>query len=378
MTPRQRLLTALRRGQPDCVPMPLRMWKFLMRHYPDVEDRLERDLLAHDQFGVDVWHYSDKPLRPCFLPLSQPWREDVEVDVEHSIRGDKQYWERTIHTPGGDLHDVKCAMILQEGSGSGPEVVEPLVKDLKRDIPLLRYMHPRASSYNTAKTLEARERIGDRGITFGNMYSPIDCRSDVMRQGDFLMLYYDDKKAFREIVEIGAEAMMGETQAALAAGLEVIKTWWFYASPSAGWSPQIYEEMFLPHLARQVELVHQYGAVYVYYDDGKLRRFADFYVDAGVDCLMTCCPPPMGDADPEDMKRSYGDRVCLMGGIDVVNEVCFSNPERIRKTVGQRLRVYKPGGAYILDGSNSIPWETPVENVRALAEAGREYGAYGA
>ena len=47
-------MTALRRGQPDRVPMPLRMWKFLMKHYPHVEDRLERNLLAQEEFGIDI------------------------------------------------------------------------------------------------------------------------------------------------------------------------------------------------------------------------------------------------------------------------------------------------------------------------------------
>ena len=31
---------------------------------------------------------------------------------------------------------------------------------------------------------------------------------------------------------------------------------------------------------------------------------------------------------------------------------------------------------YLHDGSNSIPWETPVDNVRAWADAAREYGGY--
>lgn len=356
--------------------MPLRMWKFLLKHYPDVEDRVERNLLAHEEFGIDIWHYSKKPPLPCFDPRAEAWRDDIEVEVRREVRGGMEYWNRTIHTPEGDLHDVKRAMIVSNGSGSGPEVVEPLVKDLKRDLPLLRYMHADPAKYDIQATLEADRRIGDRGLTFANLYSPIDCRSDVLKQEDFLMLYYDDKEAFREIVGLGAEAMMAETRVALEAGLKVIKTWWFYASPSAGWSPRIYEEMFLPHLVRQVELVHSHDAIYVYYDDGKMREFADFYVDAGIDCLMTLCPPPMGDAEPSEMKEKYGDRVCLMGGIDIVNDVFLSNPDRIRELVKKRLGIFKPGGAFILDGSNSISWETPLENVQALAEAGREFGGY--
>ena len=170
--------------------------------------------------------------------------------------------------------------------------------------------------------------------------------------------------------------MMGETGLMLQAGFWVFQNWWFYASPSYGWSPEIYEEVFLPYLVKHVELVHNFDAIYIYYDDGKMSKFIDFYVDAGIDAVMTLSPPPLGDVVPEEIKRKYGDRVALMGGIDAVNEVYLSNPKAIRKMVKERLEIYKPGGGYIMDGSNSLVYETPVENVRALAEAGLEFGAY--
>jgi len=375
MTPRERFLTALRGGQPDRVPMPLRMWKFLRKYYPDVPNALHKGLKAQEEFGVDLWHYVADPPRPCFQPDGPVWRDDVEVELTHEGRKRRNYWERTIHTPEGDLHDVKEALIVKEGSGNGPEIIEPLVKDFKRDLPLLRYMVADPAKIDVQAALAADERIGDRGLAVPSMYSPIDTR-DVLAQRDFLMLYYDDRGAFREIVQIGADAMMAETKYVLDAGFKLVKTWWFYTSPSGGWSPKIYEEEFLPHLVRHVELVHSYDAIYIYYDDGKMGRFTDFYVNAGIDCLMTCCPPPMGDADPAEMKSKYGDRVCLTGGIDAVHEVFRSDPARIRAMVKDRLATYMPGGGYIMDGSNSLVYETPPENVRALAEAGLEFGVY--
>ncbi len=391
MTSKERIMTALRGGQPDRVPMPLRMWKFLRKHCADEPDVLKRHLRAQEEFGIDIWHYGLQPLLPCFSPIGKPWRDDIEVEMRHEVRDGRNYWDRTIHTPEGTLHDVKQALILKTGSGSGPEVVEPLIKDLKRDLPLIRYMQadpdwmnvtgtpedtttrPGGPTVADAKDLE--QQLGDNGVIAVSLYSPIDCR-DVMKPADFLMLYYDDREAFKEIVAIGAEAMMNETRVVLEAGFQVLQTWWFYTSPSAGWSPTIYEEVFLPHLVRHVELVHEYDGIYVYYDDGKMGQFLDLYVDAGIDCLMTLAPPPLGDADPDHVKRSYGGRVALMGGIDAVNEVYLSNPADIRQMVKRRLDVYKPGGGYILDGSNSLVYETPLENVIALAAAGVEFGDY--
>jgi len=375
MTSRERFLTALRGGQPDRVPMPIRMHKFMRKYYRDTQDLLTRLYRSQEEFGADVLHAVCGPMLPCFRPETRRWRDDVEVEVCHEVRNGRNYWERTIHTPEGDLHDAKQALIVREGSGDGPEIIEPLVKDLKRDLPLIRYMMMDPQKINMGRAVAIDRQIGDRGLGYASIYSALDCR-DVMRQADFLMLYYDDPGAFREIVQIGADAMMAETRRMLEGGIKVTYTWWFYASPSAGWSPRIYEEVFLPHVVRHVELVHSYDAIYIYYDDGKMGRFTDMYVDAGIDCLMTLTPPPMGDADPTTVKRKFGDRICLMGGIDAVNEVYLSDPASIREMVRRRLDIYKPGGAYIMDGSNSLVYETPVENVRALADAGREFGAY--
>jgi len=351
------------------------MQKFMRKYYAHVPGLFERTLLAHEEFGTDVWYAVAGPALPCFRPEATNWRDDVEVEIKHEARNGRNYWERTIHTPEGDLHDIKEALIVRAGSGDGPEIIEPLIKDLKRDLPLIRYMMMDPQKINVESALETDRRIGDRGLGLASMYSAIDCR-DVLTQRDFLMLYYDDRGAFREIVQIGADAMMAETKRVLDAGLKVVYTWWFYASPSAGWSPRIYEEMFLPHVIRHVELVHEYDGIYIYYDDGKMGRFLDLYVSAGIDALMTLTPPPMGDADPATMKQKYGDRIALMGAIDVVNEVYRSDPDSIRKMVQDRLAIYKPVGGYIMDGSNSIVYETPPENVRALADAGREFGQY--
>ena len=199
----------------------------------------------------------------------------------------------------------------------------------------------------------------------------------MLRPDEFMMLYHDDRDAFRRIVEIGGEAMMAETKQVLDAGLRLINAWWFYCSRSYGWSPEIYREMFLPWLVKHVELVHGYeDAIYIYYDDGRLAMFADMYVDAGLDVLMTCAPPPLGDADPKGFKVRYWDRVCLMGGFDAVNEIWRSKPGSIRETVRKRLEILKPGGGYIMDGSNSLVYETPAENVKSFVDAGIEFGRY--
>jgi uroporphyrinogen decarboxylase len=68
--------------------------------------------------------------------------------------------------------------------------------------------------------------------------------------------------------------------------------------------------------------------------------------------------------------------VCLSGGIDLIYVVKMGTPELIRERVREAIRVAAPGGGYILGTSDSIRDETPLENVRAFFDAGREYGDY--
>jgi hypothetical protein len=358
------------------------MWKFLRKHHNYKPNHwndfpLESILLAQEEFGIDIVYPSLIVPCPCLYPNITDWRDDVTVEVDTHMEGDIRYWRRRIHTPEGTLSDVKRAVWKDNLTGSStPEPVEPLVKDLEKDIPRLHFMLVDPAKIDIDQAQQIDWKLGDRGLGIAHTYGPLDQR-DVMTQADFMMLYYDDRGAFREIVDIMAKGMMSETKRILESGYKIIQGWWFYTSPSYGWGPKTFEDVFLPYVIQHVELVHSYpDTVYIYYDDGRVAQFIDFYVDSGIDCLMTLTPPPAGDADPQTIKGKYGKRIALMGGIDVVSEVCFSTPEAIRETVKRRMEVYKPGGGYIFDTTGSIPYETPVENVRALAEAAREFGSY--
>jgi len=118
MTSHERLMTAFRKGTPDRAPMPLRMGsKFLGKYYSDVPSVLERNMRAHEEFGIDIFQAAPRPPLPAHSPEATPWRDDVDVEMKHEVRGNRNHWERTIHTPEGDLHDVKQALIITEGCG---------------------------------------------------------------------------------------------------------------------------------------------------------------------------------------------------------------------------------------------------------------------
>jgi len=100
----------------------------------------------------------------------------------------------------------------------------------------------------------------------------------------------------------------------------------------------------------------------------------ELLADCGIDVLQTLTPPPVGDVDLAEAKRRIGDRVCLMGYVDIIYVIQRGTPELIEHTVRHAIEVASPGGGFILGTSDSIRDGTPLENVRAYFQAARKYG----
>ncbi len=77
--------------------------------------------------------------------------------------------------------------------------------------------------------------------------------------------------------------------------------------------------------------------------------------------------------DVRDLKTGYGQRIALLGGIDV-DFLCRADEQAIRKRVRETLDVCMPGGGYALGTGNTPANYIPVENYLAMVDEGRLYG----
>jgi uroporphyrinogen-III decarboxylase len=81
--------------------------------------------------------------------------------------------------------------------------------------------------------------------------------------------------------------------------------------------------------------------------------------------------------DPAELKAAFGDRMLLNGCIDTQFVLIEGTPDLVRTRTREVLGIMKPGGGYVASPSHDyvLP-ETPLENIVALYETVREYGAY--
>lgn len=138
-------------------------------------------------------------------------------------------------------------------------------------------------------------------------------------------------------------------------------------------SPRHLRRFVFPWFKELVDRIHAKGKLAIFHSDGKLTEVMPDIIDCGFDAVHPFEPKAM---DIFEMKRLYGDRICLMGNIDLGYTLTRGTPEEVIAECKQRIRELAPGGGYCLASSNSIPEYVPYENFLALLNTVYEYGRY--
>lgn len=377
VTPRERLLAAYAHEPVDRVPCSPRLHAWLMEYYG--QSTPATYLAAAQEFGFDP-HYTHTAfdqvigLVGSYSPDQLP---EVNYKADEGTEGEYRVVRRRFETPAGTLADVTKFPPTgdrQYGIAPNPIRTEYLVK-ARDDLNALAYLIPPKDPGDLDSYFEVERLFGGKGLVMFAILSPLCHRAaDALAMEDLMVLFYEDREFFDDIMDLFQREVMRDAETALAGGVRHFFYNAYYNSLSAGWSPTIWREVFAPQLKEFTKRVHADGGTVNYYDDGRCTPILEVLADTGIDVLQTLCPPPVGDVPLDEAKRRIGDRVCLMGHVDLIYVIQRGSPDLIDRTVQEAMEVGAPGGGFILGTSDSIRDGTPIENVRAYFEAARKYG----
>lgn len=130
-----------------------------------------------------------------------------------------------------------------------------------------------------------------------------------------------------------------------------------------------FREFWMPAFRRSAEAI---TLPWIFHSDGNIMPVLDDLLTLGMAGIHPIEPGPM---DLGEVKARYGRRVCIIGNVSV-DTLSAGTPDEVRQLVRQRIAVGGPGGGYMISSANSIPPYARPENVRAMAEAIQEFGAY--
>ena len=103
-----------------------------------------------------------------------------------------------------------------------------------------------------------------------------------------------------------------------------------------------------------------------------MSSFLPDLVDLGIAGLH---PLEKGAMDMPAVKKEYGDRICLLGNVDL-NILGLGTPGDVDEEVRQLIASVGPGGGYVVTSGNSLAGYVKPENARALSQAVQRYGRY--
>lgn len=131
-------------------------------------------------------------------------------------------------------------------------------------------------------------------------------------------------------------------------------------------SPKLMETFFMDGYRRIIRHLRSRGVDLILYNaDGNVRPFVSMLVEAGVDGFGGI-PRQM---DPVAMKDQYGDKICMIGGID--RWVLLKSKAEIEREVDAKIELAQRG-RYIPCLCGGVLPETTLENYRHYAAYLRE------
>ena len=136
-------------------------------------------------------------------------------------------------------------------------------------------------------------------------------------------------------------------------------------------SPAMYRNLLKPFHTKAVNWAHNHGIVAQLHSCGDIHTLVPDILDTGVDALNPL--EVKAGMDPIALKKQYGSRLLLRGGI---NDVKWTDQEAILAEIREKVPVLKENGGFIFSSDHSIPNSVPLQNMKLIVDEVKRVGKY--
>jgi uroporphyrinogen decarboxylase len=136
-------------------------------------------------------------------------------------------------------------------------------------------------------------------------------------------------------------------------------------------SPRKFEDLVIPFYKKIVEALN---VPVIWHSDGYVTPLLKGAIEAGIKGILPL--EPTAGVDLGEVKKSYGEKLILVGNVDCVYVLCQADLEEVRKEVRRCMAEAKEGGGYMLSDSNSLHVGCNIEAVLEMYRYAQEIGQY--
>jgi uroporphyrinogen decarboxylase len=135
----------------------------------------------------------------------------------------------------------------------------------------------------------------------------------------------------------------------------------------------MYRELIMPAHKRLFDFAHSHGLPVVLHCDGFVEALIPSLIEAGINCLQPI--EVKAGMDLLRIKRNYGDRIALIGGMD--ERVLETNDRRaVDRELTTKLPGAMAGSGYVLQVDHSVSDKVEYATYRYFVDKGLALGRY--
>ena len=138
-------------------------------------------------------------------------------------------------------------------------------------------------------------------------------------------------------------------------------------------SPKQFSEFVTPYLYDLIAGYRDQGFYTIKHTDGNIMPIIDQLVQCKPDALHSL--DPQAGVDIAEVKRLYGDQVCLIGNVNC-GLMETGTDEEVKESARYALRNGMPGYGYIFSTSNCVYTGMSIERYKMILDVWREEGVY--
>jgi len=354
MNSKERVLTALAHQEPDRVPV-----NYLAN--PGIDQRLKEHfgLVADDNEG----------LRQC-----------LGVDFRHvwaPYRGPKLHEdipERGVKVDNWGIH----RRWVEHGSGGYWDFCDFPLKDADEEM-IAQWPMPDPDLYDYSlipKQLKEHEGYAMCLVCHGDLINGNGMLRSMEQTLVDLMI---DDPAGLLLADRRFDIQMKFIERTLDAGKGGVDILWLGDDLGTQDRPMIPPDVFTRHLRTRhqklVDIGKAYGAKVMIHSCGSSSWAFEDFIEMGIDAVDTL-QPEAKDMAPAYLKKTFGGRLAFHGCISTAGPVSFGTVDNVDDYCRNTLEIMMPGGGYCFAPTHELQDNSPTENVLAMYEAARKYGAY--
>lgn len=219
---------------------------------------------------------------------------------------------------------------------------------------------------------EIREQTGDEYFLMihGDPTLPIPNGQNMM---EFSMNMYENPEKLHEQSKRNLELnyKLTDNLKNLIDGYAMCSDYCFNTNPF--YSREMFSEFISPYLTDSIAYARENGLYTIKHTDGNIMPILDLIVECKPDALHSL--DPQGGVNLSEVRRMYGDRVCLIGNVNC-GLLQSGTEQEVIDDVRRSLRQGMEGYGYIFSTSNCAYTGLELERYELMNRIWREEGIY--